>query len=475
MTTTTQGNTHLITTYDCPEILGRFLAGNTENKIGVECELTILKPHNDAHKPINQTENQQLRDILARPSDYGYNFTPVETSQEAGTLTLEIKTGAVTLDNIESILIDMDRQINTFEKVCEDLDYVIPDVAQPTDLKAKELFDYTVKRKDNRAEAFIEAFRRHGYPEYYQNFFLNNALQVSISPLTAEDLWLDAARFACLTAPIAVTHDNSGGYFEGKQDPTQTGLRLREGLSKSGRGGVPDFFFTAAGEEDFLRQYFDWVFDTPLIALCDEAGEHLHAIPKGQEKSFRQLIADDNGLNHWTNFELALGMVWPHIKLAFIKDDAGEITGTRYEVRTADMGQSQRNSLPLIAAASAMDPEFKRDIEWSLIRHGVAPDRGHESMTAYKKSIDAALHYRDEFGNGKLTSYLTDLGGLVFHCHAHNPALTERLGPFLDICGGAPTRAFSLRQEFLQAAHEDNPQAPLLFTKKSNDMAPRPL
>lgn len=474
MTTATQGNTKLVTTYDCPEILGRFLAGNKENKIGIECELTVLKPVEGRLQPINQCENEDISRILANPSNYGYDFALVDTSQEAGTLTLEIKTGAATLDDIESILIELDRKIEAFRVVCGDKGYIIPDVAQPTDLKAQELFDYTVKRTDNRAEAFIEAFRRHGYPEYYQNFYLNNALQVSISPLTAEDLWLDAGRFACLTAPIAVTHDNSGGRFEGAQDLTQTGLRLREGLSKGGRGGVPDFFFTAADEEDFLRKYFDWVFDTPLIALYDEAGEHLHAVPKGQEKTFRQLIRDNNGLNHWTNFELALGMVWPHVKLAFIKNDEGEIIGTRYEVRTADMGEAQRNSLPLVAAASAMDPEFKRDIEWTLIRHGVGPDRGQQSIAAYKKSVDAALHYRDEFGNGTLSRFLVDFGGLVYHAHAHNEELANRLKPFLDICGGAATRAFSLRQEFLQAAQGDNPQIPLLFTKKSNDMTSYP-
>lgn len=454
MTTASQGQTDLITDIDKDGILDLFLQGNEERRVGTECEITILKRDKKQGRksdltPITQQENERISAILAVPLDYGYDFAPVETSQEAGTFTLEVKTDAATHQNLEQILDDLDRQLTALRTVCHDLGFTALQTAQAPLLKSEDLFDYIVERSDNRGRAFIETFNEHGLNSYYKNFFLNNAAQVSASLKDTDELHRAAVRLACLTAPLATALDNSPAQFEAQNTQIQTGLALREGLSAENRGGLPSFFFTANDGEEFVRNYLDWVLDTPLLALYDEKATYLHAVPKGQEKSFRALIAEDHGLNHRTNFELALGMVWPHVKLAFIKNQDGEITGTRCEARAADMGDWQKDAYTLTVAKLTQDPEFARDIDWLLIRYGFDVDAPALCEAPCRQAIDDAIHYRNRFGTGKMSDFLREFGDYTRLYYAERPALLQRLQPFFEICqSGGLTESLKLRDAF---------------------------
>jgi len=438
------GNTTLIHSID--DVIAPFLQGNDDCKAGIELELTFLKRDNAALRPINDQENKQLQAILLNPQDHGYNFAPVPMSEEAATMTLEIKTDAANLDNFEDILNDLDRQIAAVQKVCAALDIEICPYAQAPDVPMSELFNLVVSRDSDRAEAFINAFRDNGFESYYKNFFLNNAVQTSVSYKNPDHLRRNLLRLTFLTAPLSTVHDNSSGRIEGAPDPQQTGLRLREGLADGNRGGTPDFIFSAPDGEQLIRSYFQWIMDTPLLARCDENAAHLTAISPDLTHSFNEFATAKTKLNHQTNFELALGMVWPHLKLAYIKDNDGVITGTRFEARACDAGGWRNHSYPILVAALAMNEEYASAIDSLLADYGFDPQNPQDSRALYDDSITAALNYEDRFGNAKMTNFLQDFS-VITHMHfREQPALYERLKPFMRECHSSVLHGLQRRQ-----------------------------
>ena len=441
------GNITKITGAD--EFIALFLKGNKTCKAGIELELTFLK-HDHAGRlvPIDEADNKILQDVLKEPSKYGYSFTPVLVSEEAATMTLEVKTGAANLDNFELILDDLSKQINTINQVCFDLEFLICPFAQAPHIKSSELLNhYIVSRESGRAEAFINTFELHGLQEYYTNFFLNNAIQTSVSFRDPKHLLDNIRRLTYLTAPLSNIHDNSCGFIEGNLDRKQTGLRLREGLARDGRGGTPEFYFSADSGEEFIAQYFNWVFNNKLLARCDHNGENMKAVEPGSELSFQELIDKKTGLNHQTNFELALGMVWPHIKLAFIRNDENEITGVRYEARACDSGSWRNDSFPLIVAALAMNDDFANKIDSLLLEYGFDKDDGLASLPLYQDSIDASLNYEDRYGTGEVSEFSYRLGQLVDDFFSDKPALHDRLKCFIDVCNSHALPGQTQRQQ----------------------------
>ncbi|GEM_PF-3560877 len=432
MTEATTGNKNLIGGID--DVIAPFLNGNREHRAGIELELTILKQDRDGRFiPIDNAGNKSLQHVLNNPAQYGYGFAPVETSEEAATLTLEVKTGAVSFADIEAILRDLDRQTFALQTVCADKGYIVCPFAQPPHIRHEDLFGSLIERASNRSEAFIAAFRARNLDGYCQNFFLNNAVQVSISYKDPEHLYRNVRRLAFLTSPLSTAHDNSSGYIEGKRDPLQTGLRLRESLAQGGRGGAPDFFFTSKNGEDFIRNYFLWAFNTKLIARCDANGENLQAVAPGDELSFQELIERGGGLNHQTNFELAFGMLWPHVKLGYIRGVNGKVTGVRYEARSCDAGGWRNASFPLVVAALAFDEKFGRNVDALLAEYGFSVNDAADSVDLYRDSINAALHYEDRFGTGACTEFLSRFGALVGKAFADIPDSQRHLKPFLKV------------------------------------------
>lgn len=432
MTDAAEGKTGLVSTID--DVIAPFLAGNSECRAGIEVELIVLRPGPDGRPaPLTNTENKALQKALL----------PLRVSEEAGTFTLEIKTGAAGPEGFAALLSGLDRDIARFRAVCAEKSYTVCDTAQPSGIVPGP--EHVIDRP--RARAFAAAFERHGLSAYSRNFFLNSSAQVSVSYRDADSLRRDAVRLALLSAPLATAHDNSAGILENREDPSQTGLRLREGLAAGGRGGVPDFFFAAKTGEEFVRGYLTHVFNTPLIALYDQAGRVLSPVPPGTEVSFRTLAERGDGLNTQTNFDLALGMIWPHVKLGYIRDGGG-VTGVRYEARVADMGPWQKDSFPLVAAGLAFDPDFAGKTDDLLARYGFCADgAAPENLSAlYRRSVDAALAYRDEYGTGRLSSFLRDFGPLAREAWRRDPALSRRLAPFLRVCESGAFPGLERRQ-----------------------------
>jgi len=441
MTDATEGKTGRLTGPD--DVIGYFLKPNSENLMGVELEVSILaKTPDGGLRPINNAENKELQDILAHPGENGFAFAPVKTSEEAGTFTLEVKSDAVNYENIETILVDLERQMDALREVSLRKGYLLSAFAQVAGPTVDELLVSSVIDRP-RAHVFMETFQSHGFKDYCRNFLLNNSTQISVSFRDPADLFRNALRLVVLTAPLSTAHDNSSGLLEGRKDPQQTGLRLREDLAKGGRGGsLTEVFTRASDTQSLARNYLDHALDTPLLALYDENGKNLAPTPPGSQITFRKLITQEAGLNSLTNFDLAFGMQWPHVKLAFIRKD-GEITGARIEARACDMGPWQYASFPLIVAALCCNERLAVQTDALLKSFGF--DLDDPPSLRLQPAIDAALDYRDEFGTGKRTDFLVAFGELVKDSYAAKPSLLARLRPFLDICENRRTPGLEAR------------------------------
>ncbi len=440
MSDAAEGKTELVTGPD--QILPYFLKPQPENRMGVELEISFLARTPDGGtRPINNAENKELQHILANPAAYGFSFAPVGTSEEAGTFTLEVKTGAVNFDSIETIITDLEHQLAAVKVVAAHKGYLVSSFAQVSQPDVDTLLSENVIDRP-RARAFMDTFCANGLKDYCRNFLLNTSAQISVSFADPADLHRAALRLLALTAPLSTVHDNSSGTLEGKPDPKQTGLRLREGLAAGGRGGLlVDVFAAAHDTESLVRGYIEHALSRDILALYDADGKNLAPVSQDERRSFNDLIAENAGLNSFTNFDLVFGMIWPHLKLAFIKKPVTregkttlEITGGRLEVRACDTGPFQHVTFPLVVAALCCDKNLAAKTDALLKKYGLDLDDPRALRRYLQPSVDAALDYRDEFGAGKVTDFLAEFGKLIKDAYADKPALAERLTPFLKIC-----------------------------------------
>jgi hypothetical protein len=450
MSDTNIGNSYHITANDLETLKLFFKRGTNAPKSGAEIEVSLLDSATMA--PITAAQNQNIRQRLAAPQDYGYDFAAIETSEEAASLTLEIKTSAYAPKDNAALGNDIDIQLRALALVCDDLNIYICPLAQPPHITQKLLEDQIIARESGRAEAFIGAFKKNGYDAYIKNFFLNNAVQVSVSYKDTNALYNTVRRLAALTAPLALLFNNCSGTLEGiAQKPAPSGLVLRDGLRigspKTSRGGLPAFFFHAANGDDFIDRYFDWALSRPLLARYDQNGENMGIAPEDHPPSFSQLSKNNNGFAHGSNFELAFGMVWPHLKLAFIRNDSQNITGGRLEVRALDTGPWQTHlAAPLIAALAHNDAAITA-IDALLLEYGFDPANPKQFERLTQDSIAAALSAQNNFGLKTMTGF----------CRA----FVEAIAPFI---AGETKAQKSAQQSFLDNAHKRTIDKDKLFS-----------
>lgn len=434
MTNPVVGNTTRVSDWRVNAAL--FLPGTNDPKIGAEYEYSFTHQG----RPISNAQNLELRERCANPERYGYTFKSFDLALEAGAHMLEINTGAHSFHNIGKVIGESLENFTALQTVCADMRFEICTYAQLPNARISDI--ETIKRP--RAEKLFEAFEKNNLPRYIENFKYTTGAQASVSYKNPGDLLRNVRRFSYLAPVLATAFDNSFGLLAGRPDPQQTGLRLRHGMAIGNRGGIPDFFLTAQTGEELVEKYHQWTFGQKLIAQYNAAGTELTVPAKNEQRSFFEHIAKNDGLNTKTNEEFAATFVWPHIKLAYIKNNAQEIIGTRFEVRLTDNGPWQKNALPLVVAAVAMDEQCGKEVDKLLRRYGFDVDQPTpDSRQKVEAAIQSAINYGDEFGTGSRSGFTRQFGQLVEQAYKRHPDtnLSKDLQPFLDVCDSGRTDA----------------------------------
>jgi hypothetical protein len=257
--------------------------------------------------------------------------------------------------------------------------------------------------------------------------------QISISYRDPGHLLANIRRLYALTPFLFMVTDNAAPFNEGRPFKGNAGMHHRAALGR--RGGVPPYIYTAKTGEDYINSHIDHVMNNPLFVYYDEKG-NLIRLPSGTWTSFNKLR--DQGLNTATNYYFSESILWPDVKIAALKNNAGEVINHRYEARMFGVGLHQHHSALLIMAALAFDPEFAQKIDALLARYGFDLSTPETLKTLLENAYSAAREHNGKFldipyGQGQMGTFARDFADLI-----ENAALMQdfedELTPLLTIC-----------------------------------------
>jgi hypothetical protein len=191
--------------------------------------------------------------------------------------------------------------------------------------------------------------------------------------------------FTCWRRFLFLLTDNSAGFSQGKVLRGHSGMTLRHNGLREGRGGVPPYVLTARSGEEYIAAHINHVMNNPLYVYYDAEGKIVR-VPAGEWTSFNAL--KDKGLNTATNYFFAQTVLWPDVKIAALRNSAGEVFGHRYEARMFGVGLHQHQTALLIVGALAKDDVLAQTVDGLLAAFGFDP----ENPEAARELLDQAYH-----------------------------------------------------------------------------------
>jgi len=130
--------------------------------------------------------------------------------------------------------------------------------------------------------------------------------------------------------------------------------------------------------------------------------------------------------------------MWPDVKVATLKDGAGNVTGHRYEARMFGVGIHQHQSAFIITSALAFDDNFAAGVDELLSRYGFSGDDLAASYELLLKSYKCAREHGGkffdiEYGTGVMSNFAKEFAKLMEGL-ADDIDMKQELKPVIDIC-----------------------------------------
>lgn len=416
-------DTRIVNSYD--DVIGTYGgAGRRDSKTGVEVELAFFDPATPGLSTMTVGQNHE---VMARTNAAcGGDFVRNEPTAEM----LEVGSRAGAQDCLRTVMDNLDRRL-----AC------LMDAAASLGLKRSWFQNLPEKTAGQLLENLMDIPRyqaffgppREDMIDVAAYFSVCKSTQVSVS-YTGPDHLLSGLRRLYVLAPfLFMISDNAAPFNEGRPFPGHAGMHHRVALG--GRGGVPPYVFTAKTGEDYIRAHIDAVMNNPLFVHYDAQGR-LIRLPSGTWTSFNALKA--MGLNTATNYFFAESILWPDVKVAALKDDAGLVNGHRYEARMFGVGLHQHRTMLLATAALAYDPVFAGSVDTLLRHHGFNQRRPETLKEPLEKAYAAALHHNGAFldipyGSGQMSEFAAKFADLL----EASPQLSgfgKEAEPLLTIC-----------------------------------------
>ncbi len=406
------------------DILQTYHGVGAQAKAGIEIELCFFDPKSANLAPMNVAQNHALR--KAANEALGTEFARNEPTADM----LEIGTIAAGPKELAHILADAQDKIS-----------VLVAEAQRAGLK-RSYFQELPEKTDKdllaglmdipRYKAFFGPPRADmvGVAAY---FSVCKSNQVSVSYRDPDHMLSDVRRLYSLAPFLFMLSDNSCGFDMGQSFAGHSAMHHRASLGA--RGGVPPYVFTAQSGEEYVAEHIKHVMNNPLFVYYNEMGE-LVRLPSGTWTSFHEL--KERGLNTATNYYFSESILWPDVKIAALKNAAGEVKGHRYEARMFGVGAHQHQSALLIVAGLAFNAEFAAKTDALLAKFGFSGQDLDGALRHVEQAYKAALHHNGAFfdiayGSGQLIDFSRKFAGLLEEAYAGS-TLEQALAPALYIC-----------------------------------------
>lgn len=413
------------------DVLHAYAGAGADSRAGIEIEMAFFDAKTLA--PMTIPQNKTLKNVAmnALPGDWVRNEPTSETIEANG--------AAFRLGDIRPAFDDLNRKIK-----------LVTDKAAAIGLKRSYFQELPEKTAADllksvvpvpRYQAFFAPPRAdmQGFASY---FAVCKSNQVSVSYRDADQALRDVRRLYFLAPFLFLLTDNSSYFREGKKFSGHQGMAFRrEGLLE-GRGFVPPYIFTAQSGEEYIRAHIEHVMNNPLFVHYDLNGG-IVKLPAGTWTNFRELA--QKGLNTATNYYFAETILWPDVKIAALRDEAGEVVNHRYEARMLGVGVHQHQTSFLIVSALAHNESFAEDVDALLARYGFDADNLEDARANLIAAYDAAQNHDNKFfdiayGRGRMKNFAKEFADLIEITY-DGAGLDEELSPLLSICRSGCTDA----------------------------------
>lgn len=396
--------------------------GKSEAKAGIEVELSFFDPESPDLAAMSLCQNRVLKNSAAAvmPS---VDFVHNEPTSEL----LEVASIAGSSAQMKDVMRDVNEKID-----------ILVDKAEGIGLKRSYFQELPEKTADDLLSRIVDVERykvmyapyRADMAKCVQYFAVCKSNQVSVSPYDMDHMHQNVRRLYALAPFLFLLTDNSTGFSEGKAFSGHAGMHLRHQGLTEGRGGVPPYVFSAKSGEEFVRAHIDHVMNNPLFMYYDRDGG-LNRVPSGDwGVTFNAL--KNQGLNIASNYYLAQSIMWPDVKIATLKNDAGDITGHRYEARMFGVGTHQHQSAFIITSALAFHEKFAAQVDELLTRYGL--DTYEAVIEAYAAAREHEGKFFDvAYGNAQMIDFAREFADLIEPV-AEEMGLDDETQPILEIC-----------------------------------------
>lgn len=411
-----------------PDDVRHLYTGAGKNaKTGLEVELAFINANAPDLAPMTVPQNRVIKNAAnaALQDETGLEWVRNEPTSD----TLEGAGIAAAPHELQKILDDANRKIKALTTKAANIGLKRSYYQELPDRTAAQLLSSIVDVP--RYQAFFNPPRADmtGIAAY---FAVCKSNQVSVSYRDSNHLLENLRRFYFLAPYLYLLTDNSSGFNEGSAFSGHAGMHHRAALGA--RGGIAPYVFAANNGEDLIGAHIDAVMNNPLYVYYNLEGE-LVRLPSGTWTSFNDLRAQ--GLNTATNYFFAQTVLWPDVKIAALKDDAGDVNGHRFEARMFGVGIHQHQSALLITAGLAFNPDFAVRTDRLLREFGFDAAAPQESHTLLKKSYQVAREHGGRFmdipfGTGMMLDFSKRFADLLEAAYLGTP-FEEALAPILLI------------------------------------------
>ena len=421
------------------DVLDLYLPGAGDDaRAGIEVELAFFDPASPDLAPMNVAQSKTVRD--KSNSICGETCVRNEPSADM----LEVSSLARGLPGLVDVMKNMNDKIRFLSNTAAENGLKRSYFQEQPGASAAQLFKNVVDTP--RYQAFF-APPRADMIDIARYFFVCKSNQVSVSYRDTNHMLENVRRLYFMAPFLFLLCDNSSAFNEGQPFPGHTGMHHRAALAT--RGVVMPYLYTAKTGDDYIRAHIDHVMNNPLFVYYDTNGEMIR-LPSGSWTSFNDLRAKN--LNTMTNYFFSQSILWPDVKIASLRNKAGEVTSHRFEARMFGVGIHQHQTALLVTAGLAFIDDFAARTDALLKEFGFDSTDMAGCKTLLEKSYMAAREHNGKFfdiafGTGFMSDFAKKFG-LLLEDAFRGRGLDAQLTPALSICRTGCTDAKINRMMF---------------------------
>ncbi|MGH1378502.1 MAG: hypothetical protein ACRBB3_06740 [Alphaproteobacteria bacterium] len=410
------------------DVFALYSGSGDQAKAGIEVELAFVDPNKTDIPVMSLSQNDVLKSAAEKAlpdSDWIHN----EPTSEL----LEVVSNAAPFSQAKGIIENINHKIK-----------VLSDLAAEQGLKRSYFQELPERTADDLLSRIVDVERynimyapyREDMKKCVQYFAVCKSNQVSVSAYDMDHMLENVRRLYTLAPFLFMLTDNSAGFSEGKTFTGHAGMSLRHNGLLEGRGGVMPYVFTANSGEEFVASHIDHVMNNPLFMYYDRQG-NLTRVPSGDWNVTINSLKN-KGLNIASNYYLSQSVMWPDVKIAALKDGAGNVNGHRFEARMFGVGVHQHQTAFIITAGLAFNKNFADGVDTLLAKYGFVNSNLERSYALLLESYKAAREHNGKFfdiayGTGTMADFAKEFAGLI-EILAYEEGLTREVSPILKIC-----------------------------------------